>query len=259
VRQDAYDDMVRFYDMEHETFHEDLALYRGFAERCGGPLLELGCGTGRLSLLLAQAGLKVTGVDCSAAMLARACRKLAALPPSIASRVTLVQADMQSVRIREQFRMVFIPLNTFVHLLTQQAQQRTLANVARHLSRDGRLIIDLANPALLLELRQPLVLRRRWEDEESGEVIIKFTSSHFDPASQLEELVLMYDVVDADGKLVRSVYPFTLRYTYRHEMDLLMQLSGLRVEACYGSYELHAYAADTERMIIVACRSDTSL
>jgi SAM-dependent methyltransferase len=256
VGRDSYDDMVRFYEMEHETFLEDLALYQGFAARCGGPLLELGCGTGRLFIPLAQVGFEVTGVDCSAPMLACARRKMTVVPTSVVSKITLIQGDMRSACVRAHFPMVFIPLNTFVHLLTRQDQQRALAVVAHHLSPEGRLIIDLANPALLLDLPQPLTLRRRWEDEESGETIIKFTSAHFDPASQLEELILMYDVIDADGKLTRSVYPFTLRYTYRHEMELLLELAGLRTEACYGSYELAPYGTQSERMIFVACHSD---
>lgn len=255
VGQDTYDDMVRFYEMEHRTFLEDLALYRGFAERCRGSLLELGCGTGRLLIPLAEAGFNVVGVDCSAPMLACARRETASLPTSVASRITLIQGDMRSIRLRAHFPMVFIPLNTFVHLLTRQDQLRALAAVAHHLSSEGRLIIDLANPVLLLDLPQPLTLRRRWDDEESGETIIKFTSAQFDPASQLEELVLMYDVIDAHGRLTRSVYPFTLRYTYRHEMELLLEQAGLRAEACYGSYELDPYRAQSERMLFVACHS----
>ena len=101
-------------------------------------------------------------------------------------------------------------------------------------------------------MRQPLVLRRRWEDAITGETVIKFTSSDYDPATQLEELVLMYDVVDADGALSRSVHPFSLRYTYRCEMELLLDSVGLHAEACYGSYELHSYTAHSDRMIFVA-------
>jgi SAM-dependent methyltransferase len=248
--------MVRFYEMEHETFLEDLDLYRGFAQRSGGPLLELGCGTGRLFIPLANAGYEVTGVDHSAPMLACARRKMSVLPPTAAARITLIQGDMRHDCLHRRFPMVFIPLNTFVHLLTREDQQHTLSSVARHLPIEGRLIIDLTNPALLLDLPQPLTLRRRWEDEGSGQTIIKFTSAHFDPATQLEELVLMYDVIDLEGTLTRSVHAFTLRHTYSHEMELLLESAGLRTEACYGSYDLAPYESQSERMIFVASRSD---
>jgi len=252
---DSYDNMVRFYEMEHGVFVEDQALYRGFAERCGGPLLELGCGTGRLLIPLAQAGFELTGVDCSAPMLACARQKLASLTPEVASKVTLIQGDMRDIHLKKRFPLIFIALNTFAHLLTRQDQQRTLAAVARYLSPEGRLIIDLGNPMLLPALPEPPTLHRRWKDRERGETIIKFTSTHFDPGSQLEELVLMYDVIDADGRVTRSVHPFTLRHTYRHEMVLLLEQAGLRAEACYGSYELARYSAQSERMIFVACHS----
>lgn len=252
----GYDDMVRFYEMEHEMFLEDLALYKGFANRCGGSLLELGCGTGRLLIPLAQAGFEVTGVDRSAPMLARARQKIASLSPEVASRIILIQSDMRYISLHKQFSLVFIALNTFVHLLTRQDQRRTLSTAARHLSPEGRLIIDLSNPLLLPASPEPLTLHRRWEDRGRGETILKFTSAQFDPGTQLEELTLMYDVIDADGRVTRSVHSFTLRHTYCHEMELLLEQVGLHMEACYGSYELDPYDAQSERMIFVACRSD---
>ena len=249
---DSYDDMVRFYEMEHEAFLEDLGLYKGFAERRGGRLLELGCGTCRLLIPLAGLGYEVTGVDRSEPMLACARGKVASLPTDVATKITLIQDDMRSVRLQERFSLVFIALNTFVHLLTRRDQQRTLSTVARHLSPEGRLIIDVGNPALLPALEEGLTLRRRWEATERGATIVKFASTQYDPRTQLEQLVLTYDVLDALGKLTRSVYPFTLRHTYRDEMELLLGEAGLRTEVCYGSYDLDLYDTHRERMIFVA-------
>jgi len=249
----SYDDMVRFYEMEHEAFLEDLALYRGFAQRCGGPLLELGCGTGRLLIPLAQMGFEVVGVDCSAPMLTCARRKIAPLAPQMASRITLIQGDMRYISLRRKFPLIFIALNTFVHLVTAEDQRRVLSIAARHLSSEGRLIIDLGNPTLLPTSGEPLILHRRWRDDETGETVIKFMSTHFDPASQLEEVVLIYDVIDRQGRVVRSVYPFTIHHTYRREMELLLEQTGLRIEVCYGSYDLDPYDTQSERMIFVAC------
>jgi SAM-dependent methyltransferase len=249
---DSYDNMVRFYEMEHETFLEDLDLYQGFAERCGGPVLELGCGTGRLLIPLAQMGYVVTGVDCSVRMLARAEEKMAALRPVTAAKITLIQDDMRTIRLKTRFPLIFIALNTFVHLLGRQDQQRTLGTVAHHLSPQGRLVIDLGNPTLLPALEEPLTLHRRWMDRAGGETIIKFTSTRYDPGTQLEELVLLYDVVDADGRVTRSVFPFTLRHTYCREMELLLEYVGLQAEVYYGSYDLDPYDAQSERMIVVA-------
>jgi len=256
MEMDSYGNMVRFYEMEHEMFLEDVALYRGFADRCGGPLLDLGCGTGRLLIALAQAGFEVVGIDCSAPMLAYARQKLASLVPEVASNITLVQADMRDVCLQAKFSLIFIALNTFAHLLSQRDQQRMLAAAARYLSGEGRLIIDLGNPILLPALPEPLTLHFRWKDRRRGETILKFTSTHFDPGTQMEELVLIYDVIDAAGRVTRSVHPFTLRHTYRCEMELLLEQAGLRVDACYGSYELDPYNAQSERMIFVACHSD---
>jgi len=252
---DSYRHMVRFYEMEHEAFVEDVALYRGFADRCGGPLLDLGCGTGRLLIPLAQLGFKVVGIDCSAPMLACARQKATSLTSEVASNIMLVQGDMRDICLAAQFPLIIIALDTFAHLLTRPDQQRALSAAARHLSAEGRLIIDLGNPMLLPALPEPLTLHRRWQDQSSGETILKFTSTHFDPGTQMEELILIYDVIDSSGRVIRSVHPFTLRHTYRREMELLLDQAGLDVEACYGSYDLDRYSAQSERMIFVACHS----
>ena len=252
---DTYDDMVQFYELEHEGYLQDLGLYQGFAQHCGGHLLELGCGTGRLVMPLARMGFDVTGVDRSGPMLARALQKVESLSAEEASRIALIQGDMRHVRFSEQFALIFIALNTFVHLLTRWDQQQTLSTVAHHLSPEGQLIIDLGNPVLLPVLEEPLTLQRRWEDGNNGETTVRSASTQFDFTSQLEEMVLMYDVVDAQGHLTHSVHPFTLRHIYRHEMELLFSQAGLRTDACYGSYELDLYDEQSERMIFVASHS----
>jgi len=255
MEADSYDNLVRFYEMEHAAFLDDLPLYRGYAERDEGTLLELGCGTGRLLVPLVRAGHDAIGVDCSAPMLTCARHKIASLSHKILSHTSLIQADMRDIRLGKRFSLVFIALNTFTHLLTRDDQKRALSVAAHHLSAQGRLVIDVANPLLLPALSEPLTLQGQWQDWGKGETILKFTSTHYDPASQLEELVLIYDLMDAHGHVVRSVHTFVLRHTYRREMELLLEQAGLRVETCYGSYGLDPYGAQSEQMIFVACPS----
>src|SRR5947209_9095078 len=97
-----YDLIAPFYDSEHAQFDEDLDLYRNFAELCGGQILELACGSGRLLLPLARAGFTLTGVDSSDAMLKLARRQLE--ESGLLERCTLVQQDMRALDLRRTFR-----------------------------------------------------------------------------------------------------------------------------------------------------------
>src|SRR5579884_273651 len=103
-----YDLIAPFYDVEHAHFKEDLDLYQNFAEVCGGKILELACGSGRVLLPLAQEGYEITGVDTSAEMLKLARQQVEAA--GVAEQCTLVQQDMSKLHLEQKFRMAFIAL-----------------------------------------------------------------------------------------------------------------------------------------------------
>ncbi len=106
-----YDLIAPFYDIEHTPFDEDLDMYRNFAELCGGKILELACGSGRLLLPLASEGYVLTGVDTSAAMLELAQQGLA--KAGINGCCQLVQQDMCSLQLEEKFSLAMIALGSF--------------------------------------------------------------------------------------------------------------------------------------------------
>src|SRR3954471_22306929 len=105
---DDYDVIAPFYDREHAHFSEDLDLYRNFAEACGGKILELACGSGRVLLPLAHEGYTLTGVDTSDAMLNIARQRLQ--EEGLIARCTLVQQDMSALQLNQKFRLAFIAL-----------------------------------------------------------------------------------------------------------------------------------------------------
>ena len=117
-----YDSIAPFYDIEHADFDEDLDMYRNFAELCGGKILELACGSGRLLLPLAREGYTLTGVDTSTGMLEIA--RLALEKEGLAARCQLVQQDMCSLQLQEKFRMAMVALGSFGHITTRLQQQR---------------------------------------------------------------------------------------------------------------------------------------
>src|SRR5207248_6403549 len=122
----------------------DLPFYLGLAERVGGPILEAGCGSGRLLLPLARAGYEVVGLDSSAAMLALAGGKLAS-DKALARRVRLVRGDLRSARLGQRFNLVIVALDSFGLLVEQSDQRRAFASLRRHLLGGGLLAVDVAN------------------------------------------------------------------------------------------------------------------
>ncbi|MHB1006364.1 MAG: class I SAM-dependent methyltransferase [Chloroflexota bacterium] len=248
-----YDLLSRYYDLEHDEFDDDVGLYLGFAARTGSPLLELGCGTGRLLLPLAAAGYRVTGVDVSAAMLAKAGERLAA-DASASARVSLVQADARDLALGERYALAFWAINSFMHLTTQADQLRALARTHDALRDSGLLILDLFSPEpqLLLEADGRLMHDASWSLAGDGGTVVKTSSRRLDAANQVLDVTYFYDEFTPDGQLHRVASPFAMRYLHRFEAQLLLERAGFVVEAVYGGYELNPFDSYSLRMIFVA-------
>ena len=249
-----FDRFARFYDLDYDSFQEDVAMYLGFAERTGGPLLELGCGTGRLLLPLAEAGYEVTGVDMSEQMLAIARAKLDA--GDLSDQATLLLADMREVQLEQRYRLAFIAINSFMHLTTMEDQLAALRAWRDALLPGGLLVIDVfnPNPQQLLEADGRVEMQGRWFDPDTGATVMKHFTRTLDDALQLQHVLFIYDEVLPDGTVRRTLAPFQARYLYRFEGELLLDKAGFTPEQVYGSYDLDPFTSESERMIFVARR-----
>ncbi|HEY6091913.1 MAG TPA: class I SAM-dependent methyltransferase, partial [Gemmatimonadales bacterium] len=144
---DAIPDFGLLYDsVPLYAARPDVDFYVEEAKAAGGPALEIGCGTGRILIPTARAGVTITGLDGSTEMLARARAKLAAEPAPVRQRATLVQADMRDFELGARFALITAPFRVVQHLITAEDQQRFLAAVRRHLAPGGRLVFDVFNP-----------------------------------------------------------------------------------------------------------------
>lgn len=253
---DLFASYARFYDLDYASFDADLAMIQHFAARSGSPILELGCGTGRLLVPLAQQGYRITGVDASKAMLDRAHQKLRAA--DLKERVTLVEQDLRNLELEDRFRLTFAAVNTFLHLETRADQEEVLARIHRHLVPGGLVLLDLFNPdpGRLLDARGQVVLEKVLDDPQTGHRLMKFYSDRSDLEEQRVHVTIFVDEVDGEGRVQRTLFPFSLRYLYRSELELLLRQAGFEVEALYGSYELDEFDGDSDKLIAVARRLD---
>jgi ubiquinone/menaquinone biosynthesis C-methylase UbiE len=251
-----FDDLARFYDLDHSVITDDMEMYRSFALQIGGPVLELGCGTGRIALPLARDGYDVAAVDFSPAMLNVLRAKLVDEPPDVAARVEIIQADMRRLELDRPFALALCPLNTFMHMTTRADQMAALNAAHRHLLPGGTLVVDVvsAYPMLLAPAGEALTLQRELRDPSTARRVQKFTSMRFDHAKQIQRIVLLYDEIAEDGAMKRATLSVDLRYVFRFEMELLLERAGFSVEGVYGNTDLEPYGMDSERMIFVARR-----
>lgn len=248
------DRIAPFFDAEYADYLEDLPALQAYAQRTDGPLLELGCGTGRLVVPLAQAGYRITGVDLSPAMLSIARAKVAAA--NLTDRVTLIQGDYATADLGGPFRFAFCVMNTFLHLLTIEDQVQALRHWRRHLAPHGLLLLDVFHPdhRQLAELDGRLVWDKTWRDPASGGTVTKFVACTDDPARQTLHVTMIYDEVAADGALRRTVGAYDIRYLGRYEAELLLERAGFALEAVYGAWDLSPFEGNCDRLILAARR-----
>jgi SAM-dependent methyltransferase len=246
-----FDAFARYYDADFGAIEDDIPFYRELARRCGGPILEPMCGSGRLLAPLAQAGYRLAGVDISPALLARARARLA--DAGLLGQVELLEADIRQAALAGPFALAIVALNSFMHLANADDQLAALGRIHAALRPDGLLALDLFNPDLraLAGYNGELVFDKILELGD-GARAHKFVAQHADAASQTIYIQFIYDELDAEGHVRRNMLPFTLRWLYRYELEHLLARAGFALEAVYGSYDLDEYSSASELMLAIA-------
>lgn len=243
----------------------DLGFWPALAERLGARrVLELGCGSGRLLVPLARAlsarGGVVVGLDREPRMLHAADRRLAGEPESVRAAGRLVLGDMRRPKLgAERFDLVFVPFNTLAHVHSQADRLACLRSAASLLAQHGRLAVDVAQPDLNL-LGQAgsgeAWIERTWDEADPGSDastrVLLWRKDRYERASQTFEVTLMAERMRA-GELPRTEsVRVPLHVFFPAEMDTVLALAGLEVEARYGDYEFGAFDEASTVLITVA-------
>ncbi|MFN8639361.1 MAG: class I SAM-dependent methyltransferase [Dehalococcoidia bacterium] len=237
----ALDTIARFYDLDLEGYEDDIALYRELAEEYAGPVLELGCGTGRVAAALAGAGAEVVGVDISAGMLAVA--------RSRSQHVQWVEGDMRSLDLGRRFALVLVPLGGLQHMESIDDLVAALDAVARHLDEGGVAVVDVEAPGPEDGEAGPHPVVEHWTRGWGGGRVTKLVSAYGLPALGLREVTWHFDVQGAEGGLRRETAQFMMRTLTASELELAGRLAGLEVQALHGDYDGAPYDDGASRLI----------
>ena len=244
-----FDAWADVYDAVYSYVTDDIPFYVDEALRCGGPVLELGCGTGRVTLPIARVGVEVTGLDSSQRMLDAARRKTADTP------VRLVHGDMREFSLGRRFALVIIPFRGFLSLLTVEDQMSALACIRRHLAPGGRLVFNVFDPDLnmLVQPGDGAYHLRDVADPESGRRLVIWHQSSCDNHNQIIYARLIVDELDGSGAVAGRFYrDFRLRYAHRWEIHHLLTSAGYEVVDLYGDFDRSPFDEESEEMVWIA-------
>ena len=211
----------RHYDNQHKNFKDDIPFYLKKAKCYGNPVLEIACGTGRITIPLAEEGIDITGLDISEGMLDEARKKAKEknLP------VSFFKADCRYFNMKRKFNLIFIPFNSFAHIHDLESIENCFKHIREHLAEDGRFILDIFNPKLEYLTRCPDEKKMAFEypdPESDGNVVIHETMK-YDKATQVNYIKWYYKIGDGPEK----VEELNMRIFYPQEIDALLKYNGL--------------------------------
>ena len=234
---------------------QDVAFYLAQAAASRGPVLELGCGTGRIAIPIAESGLHITGLDISQKMLERAEQKRNSLAPARRDRLRLIHGDMTSFDLHEQFPLIIIPFRPFQHLLSVEAHIDCLTSARRHLADGGRLVMDFFQTDAA-RMHDPKFLEAHFvaEYEMSGARKVRLFERivAFHRAAQCNDVEMTFEVTQRGGRMDRHVFAFTFRYFFRYEVEHLLARCGFRLLETFGDFDRSPLQDDSPEMIFAA-------
>ena len=227
---------------------EGFSFYRQQVARYGESVLELACGSGRLTIPLAREGINITGMDISVEMLQLAKVKASQSGASL----RLIQGDMRRFDLGEKFKFIFIPAQSLSHLHTRPEIEDCFSCVRRHLAEEGRFLIELFNSSVRLLARE--TDRRhtmdQYRDPKSGTQVFVTAEVRYDSASQVNHIRWFFR---EEGSNEETALSFEMRQFFPQEIDALLWYNGFLIEHKYGSYEEGEFSSESPKQLLV-CR-----
>ena len=236
----------------------DVEWYRARAVASGGPVLELGAGTGRVTVPIAEAGVVIHALDASRDMREALAVRLATLPTDVRDRIRPVDADMRTFDLPERFALVISPFRAFLHNITDEDRLATLARVRQHLHPGGRLAFNVFHPSLeyMSHHAGPLAGTWRWIGNfplRSGGVVARSEANRYDTVRQIVHSQHRYEEYDDTGFLTRTTVQWLeLAYLYPGDIRHMLARAGFTDVIIHGGFAGRAFSNDTDELVVEA-------
>ncbi len=237
-----------YFDGEHyDSWTErevDIPFYKEQVKKYGEPVLELGCGTGRITIPIARKGHEITGLDISKQLLERGKEKAEEEDLDI----EWIRGDMKDFYLDRKFNLIFVAFNSIHHILTLEDMEKVLKNVKEHLKPDGRFIIEFFNPDLDILNRDPTEEHDVIEYEDpKGRGKVKITeSTNYERANQIMHLKWFYEL---DGKVKEKEW--SIRVWFPKEVEAIIKYNGLEIEHKYGDFDESPMTNNSAQHILI--------
>ncbi len=242
MNKENFEKWAKYYDLMYKKYIEDINFYKKLAANTKGKVLELACGTGRIYLNLLEAGVDVYGVDISKNMLnvLKSKAKKKGLKPKVK------KADMRNFKFDIKFSLIIIPFSSFLHILSQEDQIKTLKNIRKHLTKNGLFALDIFHP-------DPKYIVKNFNRERLNQV--------FKIGGQRAELWEKSYFIDEPNQIVRfdrklkvkgrTIWKdsFTITLIYKKEFELLLRIAGFKRWKVYGGFDLKPFKSFKQKMV----------
>jgi SAM-dependent methyltransferase len=239
----------RVYDALFGRIADDIPFYQRQIQRYGEPVLELACGTGRITIPLAEEGVRIAGLDLSASMLALARSKA----EQKRLRIDWIKADCRDFHLDGGFRIIFIPWNSISLLYDLGDLEACFNCVKEHLAEDGRFIVDFFNPRLDFLIRDPWGRRPvgEYDDPDGRGKIAVEESNRYDPATQINTIRWIFTIKRQGREFIEEL---RMRIYFPQELDALLHYNGFVIEHKYGDYNEGPFEATSPKQLLVCMK-----
>jgi SAM-dependent methyltransferase len=241
-----------------ETFRGDMDWYLRKGQESGGPVLELGAGTGRIALPLARAGVVVHALDADRGMLSALREKVAAEPNEVQARIVIVDGDMRAFRLKEHFPLVIAPFRALLHNLTEDAHLACFHCVHDHLRPGGRFAFNVFYPSLEYMAQNSGALEGVWRlrgtfKGHDGASVVRSEANRYDTVQRRVSSLHRYEEYGPDGTLKRTVlHRLELSYLYPADITRLLKSAGFQSVQIWGGFDGRPFARDTDELVVEA-------
>ena len=237
------------YDVVYSNWSHkgDGPFYVERAKQVNGNVLEIACGTGRITIPIAKSGVNVTGLDAAKSMLDRAREK----SKSENLDIEWIEADCREFALNKKFDLIIMPFNAMQHLFDRESIEGCLNCVKAHMNSGASFVFDVFNPSIEILNRDPnkMYFFDKYKDSTTGEIVKIEETNVYDDASQINMVKWFYK---GDKGNINYMENLHMRCLYPQELDMILHYNGFKIVNKFGDFNGKDFASGDEHQIVIA-------